>query len=148
MEQKLNDAERYNRRWNLCLYGVVERSEEDVKAVVKEICREILPEDQSTHVTGAIDIVHRIGKPSEMKNNITSRPVIIRFLSRTARDLVWRFAKANEYLQRKHLRSKEDLAAADKEAHTKLWPVVEKAGKEGNRAYFVGDKAYIDKNEV
>ncbi|MGL4645788.1 MAG: hypothetical protein ACRCVL_01525 [Cetobacterium sp.] len=148
MEQKLNDAERYNRRWNLRPYGVVERSEEDVKAVVKELCREILPVAECTLVTGAIDMVHRIGKPPEMKNNVTSQPVIIRFLSRTARDLVWRFAKANEYLQRKHLRFKEDLTAADKEARTKLWPLVENARKEGKRAYFVGDKAYIDKKEV
>ncbi|CAM4674148.1 unnamed protein product [Leuciscus chuanchicus] len=137
MEQKLNDAERYNRRWNLRLYGSPERPEEDVKAVVKEICKEILPETECTFVTGAIDVVHRIDKPPEVKSNITLRPVIIRFLSRTARDLVWRNAKANEYLQRKHLRFKEDLTAADKEARTKLWPLAEKAHKEGKRAYFV-----------
>lgn len=100
MEQKLNDAERYNRRWNLRLYGVPERSEEDFKAVV------------------------------------------------TARDLVWRSAKANEYLHRKHLRFKEDLTAADKETRTKLWPIVEKARKEEKRAYFVGNKDYIDKKEA
>ena len=116
--------------------------------VVKEICTEILPEAERTFVTGAIDVVHRIGKPPEVKNNVTPRPVIIRFLSRTARDLVWRNAKANEYLQRKHLRFKEDLTATDKEARTKLWPLVEKARKEGKRAYFVGNKAHIDKKEV
>lgn len=30
MEQKINDAERYNRRWNLRLYGVQERFGEDI----------------------------------------------------------------------------------------------------------------------
>lgn len=148
MEQKINDAERYNRRWNLRLYGVQERFDEDIKSTIKEICREILPEADCISVMGGIDVVHRIGKVPEQRKNVKPRPVIIRFLSRTARDLVWRNAKANEYLVRKHLRFKEDLTAADKEARIKLWPLVEKARKEGQRAYFVGNKAYVDKKEV
>ncbi|KAL1259386.1 hypothetical protein QQF64_009963 [Cirrhinus molitorella] len=81
-----------------------------------------------------------------MKNN--PRPVIIRFLSRSARDLVWKFSKANKLLSNKHLRFKEDLTAADKEACKKLWPQVEKARKEGKRVHFVSNKAYIDSKEV
>lgn len=114
---------------------------------MKEICKEILPEAEHTSVKDAIDVVHRIGKRPELRN-ATPRPVIIRFLSRTTRDLVWRNAKTNEYLERKHLRFKEDLTTADKEARTKLWPLVKKARKEGKRAYFVGNKAYVDKKEV
>lgn len=133
----MNDADRCSRRWNLRLYGVPERSEEDVKAVVKDICKEILPDSERTSVTD-IDVVHRIGKLSELKKNVTPRPVIIRFLSRTTRDLVWRNAKANEYLEKKRLRFKEDLTTADKEARTKLWPLVEKARKEGKASIFYG----------
>lgn len=61
---------------------------------------------------------------------------------------MWRNAKMNEYLENKRLRFKEDLTTADKEARTKLWPLVEKTHKEGKQAYFVGNKAYIDKKEV
>ncbi|KAL1259387.1 hypothetical protein QQF64_009964 [Cirrhinus molitorella] len=39
--QKMNDAERYNRRWNLRLYGIREKSDENIKATVKDICREV-----------------------------------------------------------------------------------------------------------
>ncbi|KAL1266726.1 hypothetical protein QQF64_002401 [Cirrhinus molitorella] len=91
MEQKMNDAERYNRRWNLHLYG------EDVKAAVKDICNEILPEAERTSVTDGIDVVHRIGRIPELKRNVAPRPVIIRFLSRTTRDLVWRNAKKKDF---------------------------------------------------
>ncbi len=74
--------------------------------------------------------------------------MIIRFLSRSERDLVWKLSKANNLLSIKHLRFKEDLTAADKEARKKLWPLVEKARKEGKRAHFVGNKAYVDNKEV
>ncbi len=39
MEQNIYDAERYNRRWNLRLYGVHEKSDENIKATLKDICR-------------------------------------------------------------------------------------------------------------
>lgn len=38
MEQKLNDADRYSRRYNLRVYGVAEEWEENIKVEVKEIC--------------------------------------------------------------------------------------------------------------
>ncbi len=39
LEQRINDAERYSRLWNLRLYGVHEKSDENIKATVKDICR-------------------------------------------------------------------------------------------------------------
>ncbi len=72
----------------------------------------------------------------------------LKFLSRSARDLVWKFSKANDLLSNKHLHFKEDLTAADKEARKKFWPLVEKMRKEGKRAHFVGNKTYIDNKEV
>lgn len=148
MEQKINDSERYNRRWNLRLYGLREKSDENIKETVKDTCREVFPEAQHRSVIEAIDVVHRIGRLQDSKNSNAPRPVIIRFLSRSARDMVWKLSKANDLLTKKHLCFKEDLTLADKEARRKLWPLVEKARKEGKRAHFVGNKAYIDNKEV
>ncbi len=148
MEQKINDAERYSRHWNLRLYMRNEKSDENIKATVKDICREVFPEAHNTSVIDGVDVVHRIGRLKDARESSTPRPVIIRFLSRSARDLVWKLSKANNLLSIKHLRFKEDLTAADKEACKKLWPLVEKARKEGKRAHFVGNKVYVDNKEV
>ncbi len=148
MEQNIYDAERYNRRWNLRLYGVHEKSDENIKATVKDICRYVFPEAHHTSVIDGVDVVHRIGRLKDARESSTPRPVIIRFLSRSARDLVWKLSKTNNLLSKKHLRFKEDLTAADKEARNKLWPLVEKARKEGTFVHFVGNKAYVDNKEV
>ncbi len=61
---------------------------------------------------------------------------------------MWKLSKTNNLLSKKHLRFKEDLTAADKEARNKLWPLVEKARKEGKFVHFVDNKAYVDNKEV
>ncbi len=147
MEQKINDAERYSRHWNLRLYMRNEKSDENIKATVKDISK-VFPEAHNTSVIDGVDVVHRIGRLKDARESSTPRPVIIRFISRSERDLVWKLSKANNLLSIKHLRFKEDLTAADKEACKKLWPLVEKARKEGKRAHFVGNKAYVDNKEV
>ncbi len=55
---------------------------------------------------------------------------------------MWKLSKANDLLSNKHLRFKEDLTAADKEACKKLWPLVEKVRKEGKQVHFVGNKVH------
>lgn len=93
-----------------------------------------------------IDVVHRLGKLSEQTNR--PRPVIIRFVRRSTRDLIWRQAKHSEYLRSHKLRFTEDLSQADKLLRMKRWPLVEAARKEGKRAFFVGVRVFIDGKEV
>ncbi|KAM3599083.1 uncharacterized protein V6R79_018580 [Siganus canaliculatus] len=68
LEEKLNEAERYQRRWNLRLYGLPEQGGEDIKRRVTEICSAIAPEvrDPLLHV----DISHRIGRQMEGKTRL------------------------------------------------------------------------------
>lgn len=75
-----------NRPWNLRLYGIFEKPEENFKVIVKSLCTEVLPEVQHSIVIDAIDVVHRIGRLRDLKSS-TLRPMF-RFLSRSARDMV------------------------------------------------------------
>lgn len=148
METKVNDADRYSRRVNLRLSGVPEKISEDVKSRVQEIFKEMLSTKDSAVVVSAIDIAHRVGKPKGSGANHPPRPIIIRFLSRSARDLLWKSSKKNVYLLDHHLRLQEDLTSADKEARSRLWPAVEAARKKGEKAYFVGNRAFVNGKEI
>ncbi|KAL2102497.1 hypothetical protein ACEWY4_001665 [Coilia grayii] len=81
------------------------------------------------------------------KKSGKTRAVIIRFTLRSTRDLVWKCAKGSVFLKVRKLKFGEDLTSKDKEARNLLWPQVEKARKEGKKAFFVGAVAMIDKNE-
>ncbi|XDV25920.1 hypothetical protein PO909_029746 [Leuciscus waleckii] len=142
LEDKLNDTERYQRRWNLRLYGLAEQEGEDVKIRVVEICRSVIPENEEA-CQQHIDVSHRVGRKSVEK----IRPVIIRFVARSTRDLIWKNASGPEYLKSRKLRFGEDLTTKDKEARNKLWPQIDAARKEGKRAFYVGAKAIIDGKE-
>lgn len=91
-----------------------------------------------------VDISHRIGRRMEGK----TRPVIIRFVTRSTKDMIWKKGKGSEYLSSKRLRFGEDLTAKDKEVRNKLWPQIEAARKEGRKAFFVGIRAIIDGKEL
>lgn len=54
----------------------------------------------------------------------------------------------SEFFCTNQLRFSEDLVAPDWERRRLLWPAVEKARKEGKRAYFVGAHAFIDGSEI
>lgn len=145
LDQRMNDQERYSRRWCLRLRGVAENSSEKVKERVKEVCRAVVPE-QRNEVTAAVDIAHRLGRLRAGEDQrVNPRPIIIRFTSRTARDLIWKHARQSPFLQTQGLRFKEDLTAADKEARSRLWPAVD---QEGKAAYFSGARAFIDGREI
>ena len=67
MESKVNENDRYGRRWNLRLYGIAEISEENINARVKDICRAIVPEEER-NVAGSLDAVHRLGRLRDGEN--------------------------------------------------------------------------------
>lgn len=143
LEERVNEAERYQRRWNLRLYGLIEQEGENVKQRVIDICRAVVPEsgDNFAH---HIDVVHRVGRKSAEK----VRPIILRFTARSAKELLWKSSKGSEYLQSRKLRFGEDLTTKDKDTRNRLWPQIEAARKQGKKAFFVGAKAIIDGKEI
>lgn len=135
--------ERYNRRWNLHLYELPEQEGEDVKQRIMEVCKRITPDsDQDPRIY--IDVSHRNGRKEANKN----RPVIIRFISRSVRDHVWKSAKGSEFLKIKKMTFGEDLTSKNKELRNKLWPQIEEARKQGKPSYFIGSRAFIDGKEI
>ncbi|KAJ7998303.1 hypothetical protein DPEC_G00221300 [Dallia pectoralis] len=125
-------------------YGVPEGEKENVRAEVINICQKVLPEERGK-LPDTIDIAHRVGKRQE-----DSRPrgIIIRFIARRFRDAIWKAAKKNGFLQSKGLRFTEDLTIEDRENRQKLWPKVKKAREEGQAAYFVGGRGFINGVEI
>ncbi len=96
-------------------------SAENIKARVEEICKAVDPDADSNTVTGALDVVHRLGRlKSGEGNNNKPRPLILRFISRTTGDLEWNHAKESEYLRRSGLLFKEDLTPSDTDARSRL----------------------------
>lgn len=145
MQLKLNETERYGRRWNLRLHGVPEGNPEDIKTKVINICCAVVPGSQQK-IMDDIDIVHRLSRYQGTSNR--PRITIIRFTNRSTRDLLWKTAKKREHLKNNKLRFAEDLTADDKAIRNKLWPMIEAAKKEGKRAHFAGTRVIIDGKEV
>ena len=144
LKERMCDAERYKRRWCLRLQGLPELDGEDIKKRVAEICEKVAPELGARAAEG-IDVVHRLGR---RENFSRARGIIILFAFRTVRDLIWRQAKNNTFLQENKLRFSEDLTKEERDARARLWPTVEKARKEGMKAYFVGPRAYVIGKEI
>ncbi len=145
LQRKVNEAERYGRRWNLRLHGVPEGNPEDIKDKVVNICCAMLPGSQQK-IKDDIDIVHRLGKYQGTQDR--PRTTIIRFTNRSTRNLLWRVAKKSEYLKNNRLKFAEDLTTEDKAIRNKLWPIIEAAKKNGKKAHFAGTRIIIDGKEV
>ncbi len=140
LEEKVNEAER---KLNLWLYGLQEQEGENVKRCVIDICCTLVP--GAAYIFPLhIDTVHRIGKKSEDR----VRPVIIRFIARSTKELLWKTYKRSEYHRSRNLWFAEDLTAKDKDTRNRLWPRIEAARKEGKKAFFAGATAIIDGKEI
>lgn len=104
-----------------------------MKQQVTDVCSLVPPEagDPFPH------ICHRV----EWRVDGKTRPVIIRFVARSTKELIWKKGKGSKYLSTKRLRFGEDLTAKDKEARHRLWPQIEAARKEGKKAFFRGGQS-------
>ncbi|KAK3525014.1 hypothetical protein QTP86_012910 [Hemibagrus guttatus] len=148
MKDRLNDQDRYCRRWNLRLERLTERTEDNVKPWVIEICRVVVVEEERNFVVNNVDIANQVGRHSEDSGKGKKpRPAIIRFASRTARDLTWKGAKGNDFLK-KNKCFKEDLTIKHRATRSLLWAAIEKGHKEGKRAFYVGVKAIVNAKEI
>ncbi len=146
----LQDLSRYQRRWNLRLYGLPEQPGENFRQKVLDICEAVIP-TFAGKAHELIDVVHRLGKvrsENALSSGQKPRGIILQFTMRHFRDALWKAAKNSPYLAKHHLRFAEHLSPEDREQRNKLWPLVEKARQQGRRAYFVGPKAYIDGKDL
>lgn len=67
LEDRLNDQDRYCRRWNLRLEGLTEQAEDSVKTRVMEICKAVVVEEDRNFVANNVDIAHRVGRLTQSK---------------------------------------------------------------------------------
>ncbi|KAK7929944.1 hypothetical protein WMY93_006339 [Mugilogobius chulae] len=141
LKEKCLQLETYQRRWNLRVAGVPERGVEDTKKLVVDLFSQVSP-SIAAHLPLTLDIAHRLGPRSGEAN--ANRRIIVRFLSRAHRDQVWRDARTSELLRERKITVSEDLTQQTKDERNKLWPLVEKARKEGKRAGFRGAAAFIE----
>ena len=87
-----------------------------------------------------VNTVHRLGPK---RKNGSHWCLIILFTLRHIPDAVWRSAKGCKFLWDNKLRITETLSPEDRVAREKLWPLVEKARKDGKKASFLGTYALI-----
>ncbi|MEQ2297931.1 hypothetical protein AMECASPLE_039776 [Ameca splendens] len=79
--RKTAESERYKRRWNLRIIGLKEEKEEDIRLIVVDIIKKIIPHWKEK-MDMILDTVHRLGP------NNSNRPqqIIIQFTGQIFRD--------------------------------------------------------------
>ncbi|XP_041485605.1 uncharacterized protein LOC121431888 [Lytechinus variegatus] len=80
---QLNDLDQYHRRVNLEVAGVPERQGEVPERIVLNIAKHISPELAASD----FDVVHRLGSKRQADNK--ARPIIVRFTTRRARNIMY-----------------------------------------------------------
>ncbi|XP_041477317.1 uncharacterized protein LOC121425355 [Lytechinus variegatus] len=79
----LNELDQYHRRVNLEVAGVPERQGEVPERIVLNIAKHISPELAASD----FDVVHRLGSKRQADNK--ARPIIVRFTTRRARNIMY-----------------------------------------------------------
>lgn len=125
LRDKYNDMDAYSRRWNLRVNGIPEKMGENIKRI--DLFGQISP-DIANQLAFTVDIAHRVGPRSGHERS--SRRVIVRFLSRSHWDMIWKDARTSELLKERRIKILEDLTQEAKESRNQLWPLVEKARRE------------------
>ncbi len=145
LRETCDELDAYKRRWNLRVSGIQEQRGEDVRKILIDLFSKVSPEiaDQLLYT---LDVAHRLGPRAEGAR--FNRRIIVQFLSRNVRDQIWRDARTAAVLKERKIRIFEDLTQSTKDARNKLWPLVERARKEGKRAGFRGPFAYIDGKRI
>lgn len=139
LKEKLLEAERYKRRWNLRLSGLKEQEGENLRDKAEHLLSRILPQwaDQTGDV---IDTIHRLGRKEEGR----TRQVILQFTKRHHRDTVWKVTKDSAICKEQGLRFAQDFIKEDRLAREELWPKITKARSQGKVAFYRGHIAVID----
>ncbi|KAL0153456.1 hypothetical protein M9458_051239, partial [Cirrhinus mrigala] len=139
LKLRVEELERYSRRW--CLK---EREDENIQmTAISHLDRVVLRIKDK--LEEAVDVVHRVGK---QQLDVVPRHIIIRFVTRRHRDIIWMEAKSSIYLRENGLHIKEFLSKADTESRNKFCPLVQAARKEGKKAGFSGPFAVINNKRI
>ena len=145
LREKCYELDAYKRRWNLRVANVCEQEGENVKEVIIDLFSQVSP-GIANQLSSSVDIAHRLGPRSD--DATSPRRIIVQFISRTHRDIVWRDARQAAVLKDKKIRIFEDLTQEVKDARDQLWPLVEKARHSGIKAGFKGAVAVINGQRI
>lgn len=144
---KIEEAERYSRRWNLRLLNLVEKSNEtteDLRQQVYHLFSSLIPADE-TKMEFLVDTIHRVGI---QRKDGSPRPVLIQFGLRTYRQKIWKASLKAKVLIDKGLRVTEDLTFWERQCRNKLWPLVDRARKEGKKTSWRGPDVIIEGKKI
>lgn len=148
LKNACDEQARYKRRWNLRLTGLPEKDGENTRETVIGILTRVVPLSVD-RLRETVDTVHRMGKKSEAAtSNNAPRAIIIQFGMRNVRDDVWKRSREARVCSEMHIRFREDFSKEDREARTKLWPLVQEARRRGKRAFLKEGYALIDNQRV
>ncbi len=96
-----------------------EREDENIRMTAISLLARVVPRIKDK-LEEAVDVVHRVGK---QRSDGSPRHIIIRFVTRRHRNIIWMEAKSSIYLRENGLHIKEFLSKADIESRNKLWPL-------------------------
>ena len=146
-DEKIEDAERYSRRWNLKLFNLPEstnESTEELRRQIFQIFAQMAPDDKNK-LGFLVDTIHRVGRP---RDDRSPRPVIIQFTMRNFRQKIWKTSMTATVMREKRLRLAEDLTYGERQSRNKLWPLVEKARKDGKKTAWRGPDVIIEGKRI
>ncbi|KAK5608586.1 hypothetical protein CRENBAI_023539 [Crenichthys baileyi] len=87
-----------------------------------------------------VDVVHRVG----LKVDNRIRQIIILFVRRVVRDVIWRRRKTSPVCKEEGIRFSEDLTPEDWKPRQAMLPKIEKARKERKVGGFRGPFGFIE----
>lgn len=143
IKEKASEQDRYKRRWNLRIRGMAEKMNEDTRKDVIQLLCKIAPQWEK-NMEDIVDTVHRIGRKTENK----TRQIIIQFTRRQHRDAFWKLTKESRVCTEAGIRFMEDLTKEDRMAREALWPRIDQARKNGEKAYFRGPFGFINGRRI
>ncbi|KAG1956935.1 hypothetical protein F2P79_008391, partial [Pimephales promelas] len=135
LKEKVLEAARYKRRWNLRLFGLPEKEDEKIRDEVIGILTRVVPMSVDD-LRRNVDTVHRLGIKGATNNNMP-RP-------RTVKEDVWKMSRDARVCKEKKISFKKDFSKEDREAREKLWPRVDEARRRGKKAFLKEGYAIID----
>ncbi len=104
----------------------------------------MVPEEKN-NLGFLVDTVHRVGRPNDSRS---PRPVIIQFTMRTFKHRIWRASTNADVMKEKKMRLAEDVTYWKRQCWKKLWPLVDKACREGKKTAWRGPDVLTDGQRV
>lgn len=140
LNKAVEEHARYKRRWNLRLTGLPEKDGENT--------REIASISEPTVRHSGYSHYAWVNPTPRQPLRARARAIIIQFGMRTVQDEVWKKLKEARVCNEMHIQFREDFSKEDREARSKLWPMVQEARKKGKRAFLKEGYALIDNRRV